>query len=201
MSSRRLKQIEPPRSRPQIKIKQKKQCKNTRILLLQVLLGGKKKKKLLLLHCSYNKQEATTRRSLKRSKLAQRTRRKRAKPRDKEADASSNKFVPACFKRRKLNPRNGDKDPSPASNAAAEAAQTRQQQRQSWSSCSSRPENHQLGLLLFSSVPAHFSSMDSVIELDNDQSSVFSSYLKGEGGRGGKRACVKCFGFETCKKN
>jgi len=140
MSSRRLKQIEPPRSRPQIKIKQKKQCKNTRILLLQVLLAGKKKKKLLLLlHCSYNKQEATTRRSLKRSKLAQRTRRKRAKARDKEADASSNKFVRAWFKRRKLNPRNGDKDPSPASNAAAEAAQTKQQQRQSWSSCSSRP--------------------------------------------------------------
>jgi hypothetical protein len=57
-----------------------------------------------------------------------------------------------------------------------------------------------LGLLLFSSIPAHFSSMDSVIELGNDQSSVFSSYFKENGGGGGGRACVKYFGFLTCKK-
>jgi hypothetical protein len=29
----------------------------------------------------------------------------------------------------------------------------------------------------FSSITAHFSSMDSLIELGNDQSSVFSSYI------------------------
>jgi alpha-D-ribose 1-methylphosphonate 5-triphosphate synthase subunit PhnG len=73
-----------------------------------VFLGGKKKKKTAAAAAAValqlQQEEATrTRKSLKCSKLAQRTRRKRAKTRDIEADASSNKFVPACFKRRKLN--------------------------------------------------------------------------------------------------
>jgi hypothetical protein len=58
----------------------------------------KNKKKTATAALQLQQQEATRRRSLKCSKLAQRTRRKRAKPRDIEADASSNKFVPACLR-------------------------------------------------------------------------------------------------------